>query len=565
MRDDTQAQATGLVAPAGGAVPLDPRGILTAIGEVVYDWDLATDAVAWGANAADVFGQDDLAPIASGRAYGLASEAGAGQTRHDAIFDGDSRDGGSGAAFRVCYTLRLAGGRVLPIEDTGRWYADADGRATLAHGIVRVDRSRACDPREGSRERGEFVERLTREVAVALRAKRSTGLLVLSIDDLDRFNEDLGFDGADAVIDEVLGRSRTVMRRRDFMARCGGNRFSLALLSCGVEQAEVAAERLTQIVEATPIATARGPVIARIHLGVAVAPQHAVDAPRLLRQAEEALSVARRAAGKRFAIHDPSAPVVGGRRASDAPRLDFIDALNARCVGFARQPVVDARTRLPVFHEALLRVRDAAGGVIGARELLPGIERSGLAPLVDARMLELVVDRLGRHAEERLSINVSPLTLATPAWLGTLAAHLGARPGVASRLIIEIAETATRGDPEAIRSRLAAMKALGVAVALDDFGAGHTSFKHLRDLPVDILKIDGVFVQNLTRSADDRFLVRALIDLAHHLGIRTVAEWVEDEDAAGLLAGWGVDYLQGDHCGGPVLVEDDGQPQIDAA
>jgi EAL domain-containing protein (putative c-di-GMP-specific phosphodiesterase class I) len=102
------------------------------------------------------------------------------------------------------------------------------------------------------------------------------------------------------------------------------------------------------------------------------------------------------------------------------------------------------------------------------------------------------------------------------------------------------------------------MKALGVAIAIDDFGAGHTSFKHLRSFPVDILKIDGAFVQNLARSSDDRFFVRTLVDLAHHLNITTVAEWVEDEDTARTLAEWGIDFLQGDHCGAPVLVEDGG-------
>jgi EAL domain-containing protein (putative c-di-GMP-specific phosphodiesterase class I) len=98
------------------------------------------------------------------------------------------------------------------------------------------------------------------------------------------------------------------------------------------------------------------------------------------------------------------------------------------------------------------------------------------------------------------------------------------------------------------------MKALGVSIAIDDFGAGHTSFKHLRSFPVDMLKIDGAFVQNLARSSDDRFFVRTLIDLAHHLDIPTVAEWVEDEESAQMLAEWGVTYLQGDHCGKPEML-----------
>jgi diguanylate cyclase (GGDEF)-like protein len=427
MRDATPMPETVVSAPSD---PPDPRRILASVGEAVYTWDLAGDVIAWGSSAAEIFGVDDLAPLATGRAYALACEAGAGPTRHEAIHHGEARDAGAGVPFRLAYWLRLPGGRTLAVEDSGRWYADASGRATLAHGIVRLSRFASAEPHAApeSRERSEFLARLGPEVAAALRAKRSLGLLLFSIEDLDRFNEDLGLDGADGVIDDVLRRARTILRRRDFLVRCAGNRFAIALPSCPADQVGVAAERLAQIVEATPIATAEGPVIAGVHVGAAVAPRHAVDAPRLLRQAEEALSIARRGGGARFVMHDPTALVPGGRRASDAPRLDVIDALNARRVGFARQPVVDARTRLPVFDEALLRVRGADGGVIGARELLPGIERSGLAALVDTRMLELVVDHLAENPDERLSINVSPSTIGAPAWLGMLAAHLGRSP-----------------------------------------------------------------------------------------------------------------------------------------
>jgi EAL domain-containing protein (putative c-di-GMP-specific phosphodiesterase class I) len=124
-----------------------------------------------------------------------------------------------------------------------------------------------------------------------------------------------------------------------------------------------------------------------------------------------------------------------------------------------------------------------------------------------------------------------------------LAAHLGARSGIESRLIVEVPEAALVVCRKTL-GRLHAMKALGVGLALTGFGTGYVSSAQLRTLPVDLLKIDGAFVQNLSRSPDDRFFVRALVDLAHHLGIATVAEWVEDEETARMLAGWGVDFLQ---------------------
>jgi EAL domain-containing protein (putative c-di-GMP-specific phosphodiesterase class I) len=177
-------------------------------------------------------------------------------------------------------------------------------------------------------------------------------------------------------------------------------------------------------------------------------------------------------------------------------------------------------------------------------------------------VLELAMRHLCANPAQRLAINISPLTLADASWLPELAAHLGAHPGVAERLIIEIVETAAIEDPRAMRNRLDCMKALGVSIGIDDFGAGHTSFRHLRGFPIDLLKLDGAFVQNLGRSADDSFFVRTLIDLAQHLGIATVAEWVENEETARQLTGWGVDYLQGDHLGRPKLDED--EPSVPA-
>ena len=122
---------------------------------------------------------------------------------------------------------------------------------------------------------------------------------------------------------------------------------------------------------------------------------------------------------------------------------------------------------------------------------------------------------------------------------------LRANAGAAERLIIEITETAAIQDVDDARGFVARVKDLGCRIAIDDFGAGHTSFRNLRKLGVDIVKIDGAFVQNIVTSEDDRAFVQTLIDLAHRLGLKTVAEWVQDEAAAELLAGWGCDYLQG--------------------
>jgi EAL domain-containing protein (putative c-di-GMP-specific phosphodiesterase class I) len=143
------------------------------------------------------------------------------------------------------------------------------------------------------------------------------------------------------------------------------------------------------------------------------------------------------------------------------------------------------------------------------------------------------------------SVNVSPASTIDPDWWAGLGGLLRSNSGVAERLIIEITETAAIQDLDDTRGFVARVKDLGCRIAIDDFGAGHTSFRNLRKLGVDIVKIDGAFVQNIMKSNDDRAFVHTMIDLSRRLGLKTVAEWVQDESAAQLLADFGCDYLQG--------------------
>ena len=133
-------------APQG---PLDPRKVLTSIGEVVYDWDLSSDRIAWGANAAEVLGMADRSRLASGAAFALMVDPGSAETRHETILRSKVRDDGAGVPYRARYLLRVRGREPLAVEDTGRWYAGPDGHPAHAHGVLRIDptgtgKSRCC-------------------------------------------------------------------------------------------------------------------------------------------------------------------------------------------------------------------------------------------------------------------------------------------------------------------------------------------------------------------------------------------------------------------------------------
>jgi EAL domain-containing protein (putative c-di-GMP-specific phosphodiesterase class I) len=192
-----------------------------------------------------------------------------------------------------------------------------------------------------------------------------------------------------------------------------------------------------------------------------------------------------------------------------------------------------------------MRIGRPDGTLIGARDVMPIAERLGLVRLIDHRMLELVIAELDEVPELRLSVNVSPASTIDGSWWNALTASLASKPGLAPRVTVEITETAAIQHLDDICAFVARVKDLGCCIAIDDFGAGCTSFRNMRRLGVDLVKIDGGFVKNLPRSQDDQAFVRMLLGLARQLGLKTVAEWVQDEACAALLKGWGCDYLQG--------------------
>jgi EAL domain-containing protein (putative c-di-GMP-specific phosphodiesterase class I) len=203
-----------------------------------------------------------------------------------------------------------------------------------------------------------------------------------------------------------------------------------------------------------------------------------------------------------------------------------------------------------VFHEALVRIEAKDGTLVDAKDFIAAAERLGLVRLLDHRTLELALDALAA-ADVSLSINISGDTCHDPAWLAKLASALEASPGLAARLIIEITESHVSIQEDAVREFVEAVRSIGVRVAIDDFGAGYTSFRILKTLPVDIIKIDGAYARGMCRDPRDQVFVRSLVSIAQAIDAKTVVEWVDDEDTARLLGAWGVNYLQGHGMGRP--------------
>jgi diguanylate cyclase (GGDEF)-like protein len=541
------------VTQASGVV--DSAEILNSIGEAAYEWRLDTDALTWSGNAAAVLGIADTAEIASGKSFALRTDATGGLARVDAIQQPNAKDSGSGVTYQAQYAFKR-GDEVIWVEDTGRWFAGPDGKPQRAHGIVRTITERHkresqlvrlanFDLLTGELNRARLIEVLGATLEDTVKFRGSCGFLLVAIDHLARLNESYGFETTEEVIAQVAKRIRARLRGKDHLGRFTGNKFGVVLTSCTPDELNIAAERLLAGVRDETITTAAGSVAVTVTIGGITAPRHARTVPEILSRAQDALHAARAKRHGSFAAYRPNVERDALRRESVKATDEIVTALNERRIGLAFEPVVEAAGRAPAFYECLMRVSRSDGSVCHANEIIPVAERLGLVRMLDYRVLEMVVAELTAAPTLTASVNVSPASTVDPDWWAGLGGLLRSNSGVAERLIVEITETAVIQDIDDTRGFVSRVKDLGCRIAIDDFGAGNTSFRNLRKLGVDIVKIDGAFVQNIMKSSDDRAFVHTMIDLSHRLGLKAVAEWVQDEEAAKLLAGLNCDYLQG--------------------
>jgi diguanylate cyclase (GGDEF)-like protein len=531
---------------------------IEAAGLAAYRWTIASDELIWSPHASEILGVD-AAQVNTGRIFASFLDPDNLTSRYETVMRGGEADGGNGVAFEIEYRFRPAGRgsrASLWLEDQGRWFAGHDGRPAEVLGVVRrIDQRQKrdehlsflgnCDPLTGMMNRGRMMEALGGAMMAAGREGSSCAFLVAAINNLPLVNEAYGFEVADEVIVTMGRRLQRVVRSGDAVARYSGSKFGIVLNHCSPEELPIAAERFLSVARDSVIETGHGPVWALLSIGAVVLPRHASDPGTAIARAEEALSEARKHPADDVVIYKPSEQLQSQRSGNAHNAHEIVRCLKEGRLQLAFQPVVDAATGRPEFHEALLRMKAADGSTVAAGHLIPVAEKLGLVRLIDREVVQMALGVLARHHEAKLSLNISGTTATDPRWYPQIIALLSGHKALAPRLTVEITETVALSDMRATTRFVEQLKALGIKVAIDDFGAGFTSFRHLRAIPVDILKLDGSFCEGLSRNPENQYYVRSLLALAQNFGIRTVAEWVETAEDAALLKAWGVDMMQG--------------------
>ena len=548
------------------AVPLADdarlRAAVEATGLATYHWTIEGDEIIWSSNATEVLGSDPRG-YSTGRGFASFLDPDNFTSRYDTVMRNSTADGGSGVLFQIEYKFRPEGrlGKAsVWLEDHGRWYAGNDGRPAEVFGTVRRIDDRHmrdqhlsflgnCDPLTGMMNRGRMMEALGGAMSVAGRDGTNCAFVIAAINNLSVVNDAYGFEVADEVIINMGRRLRQVVRKGDAIARYSGSKFGLILNNCSEDDLAIAAERFLSVARESVIETERGPVWALLSIGTLILPKHASDPNMAVARAEEALTEARKQPSDGYVIYKPSQQRSSERSLNAHSATEIVRCLREERFRLAFQPVVEAATGIPAFHEALLRMTDSAGEIVAAGHLIPIAEKLGLVRLIDRAVVQMTVAALNKYPDAKLSFNISGTTATDPRWYPQIIEILASNRNVTGRLIVEITETVALGDLRETIRFVEQLRELGCGVAIDDFGAGFTSFRNLRAMPVDVLKLDGTFCSNLSGNSDNQYFVRSLIDLARTFDIRTVAEWVETEEDAALLREWKVDLMQGNYFG----------------
>jgi len=450
----------------------------------------------------------------------------------------------------------------VQMPDSLRWWSitakplvDESGRTVGWRGVIsdvtqqrlahqRLTYQAHYDSLTGLVNRDQLRSRLTQALEVCISTPRRCALLCLDLDNFKTVNDSLGHSVGDGVLKLVAQRLQSVMRRADLVARLGGDEFAVLLDDVrSDEEVALLSQRLLQVLNAPGEVNGRT-VAVGASIGVAIIPDHGTTIDEVLGNADLALYAAKEGGRSRCETFAPWLGERSRRQVSIEQELRL--ALSRGELSLHWQPIVDARSWHVRGAEALLRWLHPTLGPISPVEFIPVAEKSGLIAEVGAWVFHEACHAAARSLHGlSISINVSPVQLMRPQFLADVEQALASSGLAPHRVEVEITESVFMDDSAAALNNLHGLKRLGVRIALDDFGTGYSAFQYLRRFPFDTLKIDRAFVRELLTHHDARAIVRTIIGLANTLGMRTVAEGVEEPAQLEVLRLAGCSEIQG--------------------
>jgi diguanylate cyclase (GGDEF)-like protein len=415
------------------------------------------------------------------------------------------------------------------------------------------------DPLTGLPNRALLDDRLRQAVALADRDKRSFALLVCGMDRFKFINDSLGHRAGDELLQEVAHRLTTVVRTADTVARFGGDAF--VIIDTSIADSEDAADLAARVMDAlqAPVRIGTIDIHTSPSIGIAIYPDDGVSIASLLAHADAAMYSAKQQGRGSFRRYAP------GMQAGAEDRVQLESQLH-NAVAFSQfqlyyQPKVDARTGEVRSAEALIRWVHPTRGIVSPAEFIPLAEECGLIGAIGAWVIREVCRQVRAWQNDgvpalRVSVNLSASQFRDSGLVDSIRRALDDAGLPARFLEVELTESAVMSNPEQSIAILEHLSAMGVLVSVDDFGTGYSSMSYLRRFPIDKLKIDRVFINEIVSCPEDASIVRAIVSLAHSLHLKVVAEGVETPAQLDFLKSADCDEYQGYHFSRPLPAAD---------
>jgi diguanylate cyclase (GGDEF)-like protein len=435
-------------------------------------------------------------------------------------------------------------------------------RENIDQAAARLVYQASHDTLTGLINRREFEQRLERALLSALQQNREHALCYMDLDQFKVVNDSCGHVAGDELLRQLALLLKANLRERDILARLGGDEFALLLENCSIGDAMEVADSFRAEVQRFRFKWEDHIFAVSMSVGMVAINRDSDGVASLLSAADAACFVAKDRGRNRIHLYESRDLDLARHRGEMQWVTRIHRALEEHRLHLSWQEIrpADGVTGGERHVELLLRMLDEDGSEILPMAFIPAAERYSLMPALDRWVIEETMRLFERYlpsGQERhclFGVNLSGASLKDPMFRQMLLTHLQENPAMGPHLCFEITETAAIGNLAVVNEFIEAMRAFSCSFALDDFGSGLSSFTYLKNLKVDFLKIDGAFVRDIASNPVDRSMVEAIHRIGHQMGLKTVAEYVESDQALALLREIGVDYVQGNgvHCPEPL-------------
>ncbi|WP_018141998.1 EAL domain-containing protein [Thioalkalivibrio sp. ALJ7] len=421
------------------------------------------------------------------------------------------------------------------------------------------------DDLTGLCNRREFERRLQEALHTLEEGQTPHTLLYMDLDQFKIINDTCGHQAGDELLRELSEHLGHLIRENDTLARLGGDEFGLLLCHCPPERAEAIAGKILNTVQALRFEWEGRRFDVGVSIGLVPVASPAPTLPEILSQADSACYAAKEEGRNRLYVWKPTDQALRRRRGE----MEWVGRIRTALeqqrftlFGQAVHPLGPTDPGLAHI-EVLMRLLDEDGNMVSPGAFIPAAERYHLMPEIDRHIIDHALAVLARHrgtredasGEPSIAINLSGQSLAQESMLGFITERLQHYAIPAHCIVFEITETAAISHHDRAQSLIRTLRYMGCRFSLDDFGTGLSSFGYLKNLPVDLIKIDGSFVRDIAHNAVDSAMVTAIHRVGHVLGLRTVAECVESEATMEHLRGIGLDFVQGFYLSEPAPLE----------